>query len=84
MLSCPSYQLASGSTVIDIGTEESTAPDLGDEQWSQLLTFTTDGRSTVVKQTAVRIGAVIVVVAGSAALVDAHLEKAVAKARMAS
>lgn len=39
------------------------------------------GRSSVVKQTAVRVGRVVAVVSGSSALVDAHVERAVAKAR---
>ncbi|CCK32092.1 putative secreted protein [Streptomyces davaonensis JCM 4913] len=83
MLSCPSYQVASGSTVIDMGTEKSTAPDLGDEQWSQLLTFSAGGQRSVVKQTAIRTGNILVVVSGSPGLVDTHLDKALAKARTA-
>jgi hypothetical protein len=35
---------------------------LGDDQWSQLLTFTTGGKSSVVKQTAIRPGTVVVLV----------------------
>ncbi|MET8683647.1 hypothetical protein ABZV77_05470 [Streptomyces sp. NPDC004732] len=81
MLSCPSYQVASGSTVVDMGTEKSAAPDLGDEQWSQLLTFSAGGQRSVVKQTAIRTGNVLVIVSGSPGLVDAHLDKALAKVR---
>lgn len=55
-------------------------PKLGEERWSQLLTFTAGGRSSVVKQTAVRTETVVVVVSGSAALVDVHVAKAVDKA----
>ncbi|MFF8906324.1 hypothetical protein [Streptomyces olivaceoviridis] len=51
-----------------------------DEQWSQLLTFRVGGRSSIVKQTAVRTGTVVVVVSGSPGLVDAHVHEAVAKA----
>ncbi|MFK4222188.1 hypothetical protein [Streptomyces sp. NPDC019890] len=80
MVSCPSYQVASGSTVIDMGTRRTTAPNLGDEQWSQLLTYSAGGRRSVVKQTAIRTGNVLVVVSGSPGLVDAHLEEALAKA----
>ncbi|MFG3293439.1 MAG: hypothetical protein HOZ81_53200 [Streptomyces sp.] len=83
MLSCPAYQVTSGSTVIDMGTEKSTAPDLGDEQWSQLLTFSAGGQRSVVKQTAIRTGNILVVVSGSPGLVDTHLDKALAKARTA-
>ncbi|ELS55187.1 hypothetical protein [Streptomyces viridochromogenes] len=41
---------------------------LGNEQWSQLLTFTARGRSSIVKQTAVRTGTVVVVVSGGPSL----------------
>lgn len=84
MLSCPSYQVASGSTVVAIGTEKSAAPDLGDEQWSQLLTFSAGGQRSVVKQTAIRTGNILVIVAGSPGLVDAHLDEALDKAQAAS
>jgi hypothetical protein len=83
MISCPSYQVSSGSTVIDMGTEKTAAPDLGDEQWSQLLTYSAEGQRSVVKQTAIRAGSVLVIVSGSPGLVDAHLDKALAKARTA-
>ncbi|WP_006345952.1 hypothetical protein [Streptomyces sp. SID5473] len=46
--------------------------------WSQLSMFTAAGRDSVVKQTAVRAGTVLVVVSGSPALVDTHVEKALA------
>jgi hypothetical protein len=84
MVSCPTYQVASGSTVIDMGTQMTAAPDLGDEQWSQLLTYSVGGQRSVVEQTAVRIGTVLVIVSGSPGLVDASLEKALAKAQAAS
>ncbi|MEU8665389.1 MULTISPECIES: hypothetical protein [Streptomyces] len=83
MVSCPSYQVASGSTVIDMGTQKTAAPDLGDEQWSQLLTYSAGGQRSVVKQTAVRTGNILVIVSGSPGLVDAHLDKALTKARTA-
>jgi hypothetical protein len=83
MLSCPSYQVASGSTVVDMGTAKSAAPDLGDEQWSQLLTFSAGGQRNVVKQTAIRTGNILVIVSGSPGLVDTHLDKALTKARTA-
>jgi hypothetical protein len=76
--------VASGSTVIDTGTHKATtAPDLGDEQWSQLLTYSVGSQRSVVKQTVVRTGNVVVVVSGSPGLVDAHPEKALAKVQAA-
>ncbi|MFF2508761.1 hypothetical protein ACFVTY_36155 [Streptomyces sp. NPDC058067] len=83
MLSCPSYQVASGSTVVDMGTEKSTAPDLGDEQWSHLLTFSAGGQRSVVKQTAIRTGNILVLISGSPGLVDAHVGEALSKVRSA-
>ncbi|MFE3645936.1 hypothetical protein ACFXOM_34025 [Streptomyces sp. NPDC059169] len=80
MTGCPEYQVLVGSTAIDITTHKTAAPQLGDEQWSQLLTFSAGGKDSVVKQTAVRSGNVLLVVAGSPALVDRHLDKAHAKA----
>ncbi|WP_060902654.1 hypothetical protein [Streptomyces europaeiscabiei] len=83
MTSCPTYQLFFGSTPVKVSTQKVAAARLGDELWSQLLTFTGSGRSHLVKQTAVRTGTVVVVVSGSPGLVDAHLAKAVDKARSA-
>ncbi|MEU1099538.1 hypothetical protein ABZ408_00905 [Streptomyces tibetensis] len=82
MTSCSSYQVLVGSTAVTVTNQNVSVPRLGDERWSQLLTFTVDGHSHVVKQTAVRVGMVVAVVSGSAALVDAHVVKAVAKARV--
>ncbi|MHB9759902.1 hypothetical protein ACYBSK_36510 [Streptomyces sp. BYX5S] len=79
MLSCPSYQVASGGTVIDVGTEKSAAPDIGDERWSQLLTFSVGGQRSVVRQTAIRISNILVIVSGSPGLVDVHSAQAVRK-----
>ncbi|MFE9407376.1 hypothetical protein ACFYN0_01025 [Streptomyces sp. NPDC006704] len=81
MVSCPTYQVTNGSTVIDMGTQKTAAPNLGDEQWSQMLTYTSGGQHSIVKQTAIRTGGLLVIVSGSPALVDAHLDKALAKAR---
>ncbi|MEU6349208.1 hypothetical protein ABZ896_07760 [Streptomyces sp. NPDC047072] len=81
MLSCPTYQVVSGSTVIDMVTTKTSAPQLGDERWSQLLTYSAGGQSSVVKQTAIRSGNVLVIVSGSPALVDAHLADAVQAAQ---
>ena len=83
MASCPNYRVVAGSTVIDMSTQKTAAPDLGDEQWSQLLTYSAGGRRSVVKQTAVRTGNVLVIVSGSLGLVDANLEKALVKVQAA-
>ncbi|MFJ9216565.1 hypothetical protein ACIRJL_10565 [Streptomyces sp. NPDC102383] len=85
MTGCPNYQVISGDIPIDMASQKLPAPrKLGDEQWSQLLTFSTAGRSTVVKQTAIRDGSVLLIVSGSPALVDRHLDKALAKATATS
>ncbi|WP_172387206.1 hypothetical protein [Streptomyces sp. MNP-20] len=81
MVSCPTYQVVAGTTVIDMTTQTTTAPALGEEQWSQLLTYAGGGQRTIVKQTAIRAGNVVVIVSGSPTLVDAHLDKALAKAQ---
>ncbi|WP_282697864.1 hypothetical protein [Streptomyces sp. CC208A] len=81
MTGCPVYQVVVGDAPIAVTTQKLPAPALGDEAWSQLLTFTAGGRDTVMKQTAVRTGSVLVVVSGSPALVDTHLARAVDKAR---
>ncbi|WP_427919034.1 hypothetical protein [Streptomyces sp. cg40] len=83
MVSCPTYQVASGSTVIDMSTQKTAAPDLGDEQWRQPLPYSADGQRAVVKPTAIRTGNVVVIVSGSPGLVDANLEKAIAKVQVA-
>jgi hypothetical protein len=85
MTGCPTYQVVAGGTPIDIASQKLPAPHgLGDEQWSQLLTFSAGGRSTVVKQTAIRDGSLLLIVSGSPALVDRHLDKALTKATTAS
>ncbi|MEV5979602.1 hypothetical protein [Streptomyces sp. NPDC052114] len=80
MAACPKYQVVSGSTAIDMTTQATSAPKLGEERWSQLLTYSTGGQRSVVKQTAIRTGSVLLIVSGSPGLVDAHLDKAFAKA----
>ncbi|MEV4999118.1 hypothetical protein [Streptomyces niveus] len=80
MTGCPAYQVLAGSTPIDITTQEIPAPRLGNEQWSHLLTFSSEGADMVVKQTAIRDGSVLLIVSGSPALVDRHLDTALTKA----
>lgn len=85
MAGCPAYQVVSGGTPVDVTSQKLPAPTVGgDERWSLLLTFIAGGRSTVVKQTAVRDGNLLLVVSGSPALVDRHLDKALAKATATS
>ncbi|MBO0918367.1 hypothetical protein J1C73_29910, partial [Streptomyces laculatispora] len=85
MTGCPTYQVVVGGTPVDVTPQNLPAPHVGgDEQWSQLLTFIAGGRSTVVKQTAIRDGNLLLVVSGSPALVDRHLDKALAKAKATS
>ncbi|MFF8855735.1 hypothetical protein [Streptomyces althioticus] len=85
MTGCPAYQVVSGGTPVDVTSQELPAPSVGgDERWSLLLTFIAGGRSTVVKQTAIRDGSLLLVLAGSPALVDRHLDKALAKATATS
>ncbi|OKI09383.1 hypothetical protein A6A06_01335 [Streptomyces sp. CB02923] len=81
--SCPQYQLLAGGIAVDTTTQKLPPPQAGEERWSQLMTFSAGGRDTVVKQTAVRDGNVLVVVSGSPALVDQHLTKALTKATAA-
>ncbi|WP_405928033.1 hypothetical protein OG554_04860 [Streptomyces griseus] len=85
MTGCPAYQVVAGGTPIDVSSQKLAPPrGLGAEQWSQLLTASTAGRSTVVKQTAIRAGSLLLVVSGSPALVDRHLDKALDKATATS
>lgn len=85
MTGCPTYQVVAGGTPVDVASQKLSPPRaLGDEQGSQLLTFTAAGQSTVVKQTAIRDGSLLLIVSGSPALVDRHLGKALSKAASAS
>ncbi|MEE1797362.1 hypothetical protein PUR57_01425 [Streptomyces sp. JV176] len=80
MTGCPEYQVLTGSTAIAVTTQKTTAPRLGDEQWSLLLTLSAGGQDSVVKQTAIRTGTVLLIVSGTPALIDRHLDTALAKA----
>ncbi|MDX3350431.1 hypothetical protein PV368_34110 [Streptomyces sp. ME02-6979A] len=81
MTGCPAYQVVAGGTPVDVTSQKLPAPSVGgDERWSLLLTYIAGGRSTVVKQTAIRDGSLLLVLSGSPALVDRHLDKALAKA----
>ncbi|MFG2294697.1 hypothetical protein [Streptomyces sp. NPDC048603] len=80
MGACPSYQLVTATTVAEVRTQAVPVPRLGDEQWGQVLTVTVGGRRTVVQQTVIRDGAVLLVVSGSPAEVTVHGQTALAKA----
>ncbi|MFH8591581.1 hypothetical protein [Streptomyces rimosus] len=80
MTGCPKYQVLVGGTAVDIATQKVVSARVGDERWSQLMTFSAGGHDTVVKQAAVRDASTLVVVSGSPALVDQHLGQALAKA----
>ncbi|WP_253208378.1 hypothetical protein [Streptomyces sp. YPW6] len=75
--------MASGSTVIDVPAEATKALRLGDEQRNHLLAYSDSGRRSVVKQTAVRGGVLLVIVSDSPALVDADAANAVGKGHRA-
>ncbi|MFG2232300.1 hypothetical protein ACGFNX_20185 [Streptomyces sp. NPDC048723] len=80
MTACPKYQLASGSTPINVTTQKVSAPERGDERWATVMTLSSGGRTTMIKQVAVRFGTILVVLSGSPGLVDTHLDKALDKA----
>lgn len=80
MGSCPTYQVTDGSTPIEVTTQKTPVTKKGEERWGQLLTLTVAGRSSIIKQAAVRNGSILVVVSGSPGLVDTHLNKALHKA----
>ncbi|GGU42661.1 hypothetical protein [Streptomyces violascens] len=81
LTACPSYQIMVGSTPIQVPVQRLSAPQLGDEQWSQLMTFTANGRSTLMKQTVIRTGTIVVDISGSPGLVDTQVAKALEKAQ---
>ncbi len=84
MTGCPPYQVVAGGTPVDVTSRKlPVSHRLGDEQWSQLLTFCTGGRSTVVKQIAIRDDSLLLIVSGSPTLVDRHLGKSLTKATAA-
>ncbi|MEJ8641160.1 hypothetical protein WKI68_06075 [Streptomyces sp. MS1.HAVA.3] len=80
MGTCPSYQLVTATTVAEVRTQTVPVPRLGDEQWGQVLTVTAGGRRTVIQQTVIRDGALLLVISGSPAEVAVHGQTALAKA----
>ncbi|MFF1782034.1 hypothetical protein [Streptomyces virginiae] len=80
MGACPSYRLVTVNTVAEVRSQTVPVPRLGDEQWGQVLTVTSGGRRTIVQQTVMRAGAVLLVVSGRPAEVTVHAQTALAKA----
>ncbi|MGE7384195.1 hypothetical protein ACQKM2_01655 [Streptomyces sp. NPDC004126] len=80
MGACPSYQLVTATTVAEVRTQTVPVARLGDEQWGQVLTVAVGGQRTIVQQTVIRAGAVLLVVSGSPAEVTVHAQTALAKA----
>jgi len=78
-ISCPSYTLTSGTTPIEVTIAKSDTPDLGDEQFAYTSTMQLPAGPQILKTLAVRQGNVAVMLVGAPALVDRHIEAAVAK-----
>ncbi|MFE4263367.1 hypothetical protein [Streptomyces sp. NPDC056883] len=80
--SCPSFNLNSGTTPVKIEIKKETAPKgLGDEQYAQTMTVVTGSSTTVLRQTAVRAGNIMVMLSGEPSLVAKDLPAAVQKAK---
>lgn len=77
--SCSSYTMTAGTTPIKVKVEKSATPKLGDEQFAYTSTMELPSGAQVLKSLAVRKGNVAVMLVGSPALVDRHIEKAVGK-----
>ncbi|WP_432590513.1 hypothetical protein ABVG11_37855 [Streptomyces sp. HD1123-B1] len=78
--SCPTYTMTAGSTPIEIKVSKSTPPQTGDEQYAHTTTLKLPSGPQVLKTAAVRQGNVVVMLTGTPALVDRHIETAVGKA----
>ncbi|MFF1542217.1 hypothetical protein [Streptomyces sp. NPDC058291] len=59
-----------------MGTAKSAAPNLGDEQWSQLLTFSAGGEGERRQADGDPHSNILMIVSGSPGLMEAHLDKA--------
>ncbi|MGW1376715.1 hypothetical protein ACWD6P_20940 [Streptomyces sp. NPDC002446] len=77
--SCPTYTMTSGSTPVTVTVHKNTAPVPGPDAYAYTTTFTGPTGTSVLKTAAVRRGNVLVTLAGAPALVDRHIEAAVAK-----
>ncbi|MFG2291189.1 hypothetical protein ACGFOU_34575 [Streptomyces sp. NPDC048595] len=77
--SCPTYTMTSGSTPLTVTVRKDDAPVPGPDAYAYTTTLTGPGGSQVLKTAAVRRGNVLVILAGAPALVDRHIEAAIAK-----
>lgn len=77
--SCPTFTMTSGSTPLSMKVSKSTPPQVGEEQYAYTTTMDLPTGPQVLKTAAVRQGNVVVMLTGAPALVDRHIETAVAK-----
>ncbi|MEU7242713.1 hypothetical protein [Streptomyces sparsogenes] len=77
--SCPTFTMTSGSTPISMKVSKSTPPQVGEEQYAYTTTMALPAGPQILKTVAVRQGNVGVMLTGAPALVDRHIETAVAK-----
>ncbi|MET8682200.1 hypothetical protein ABZW18_32665 [Streptomyces sp. NPDC004647] len=76
---CPSYEMTSGSTPIEVKITRSSLPRVGDEQFGYTTTLKFPHGSQVLKTVAVREKNVAVMLVGAPALVDRNIDQAVGK-----
>ncbi|MFJ9854477.1 hypothetical protein [Streptomyces sp. NPDC101150] len=77
--SCPTYTMTSGSTPVTVTVHKDAAPTSGPDAYAFTTTLNGPRGTSVLKTTAVRRGNVLVMLVGAPALVDRHIEAAVAK-----
>ncbi|MET8021172.1 hypothetical protein [Streptomyces decoyicus] len=77
--SCSTYTMTSGSTPVTVTVHKDAAPGPGPDAYAYTTTLNGPGRASVLKTAAVRHGNVLVMLVGAPALVDGHIEAAVAK-----
>lgn len=77
--SCPAYTMTSGDTLVTVTVHKDKAPAPGPDAYAYTMTFTGPGRSHVMKTAVVRRGNIAMMLMGAPALVDRHIEAAIAK-----
>ncbi|MGW2417071.1 hypothetical protein ACWCV5_33600 [Streptomyces tubercidicus] len=77
--SCPTYTMTSGNTPLTVTVRKDDAPSPGPDAYAYTTTLTGPGGSQVLKTAAVRRSNVLVMLVGAPALVDRHIEAAIAK-----
>ncbi|BDM74824.1 hypothetical protein HEK616_83110 (plasmid) [Streptomyces nigrescens] len=77
--SCPTYTMTSGSTPLTVTVRKDDAPSPGPDVYAYTTTLTGPGGAQVLKTAAVRRSNVLVILVGAPALVDRHIEAALAK-----